>query len=194
MRAERFTRIPHGLMGLCCWPLQLDVAVGAVPLSSPLFAKQSLPEEQNMKFAGLILICASSSLALLLPALGVVKFPLQSNPSSSNASWTTSAQASPPGAAVSSDPQGILAGSLLGSNLPPPIGNLQSGSSTPSTNLGANTDPSSSMDPPSIGLGKIPFTQIASQKLGLGVWLSLGPVILLGLGIWTLAPAPRKLK
>jgi hypothetical protein len=50
------------------------------------------------------------------------------------------------------------------------------------------------MDPPSIGLGKIPFTQIASQKLGLGVWLSLGPVMLLGLGIWTLAPAPRKLK
>jgi len=149
-----------------------------------------------MKFAGLILICASSSLALLLPALGVVKFPLQSNPSSSNASWTTSPQASPspPGAVVSSEPQGTLVGSLLGSNLPLPPGNLQSGSSTPSTTLGANTDPRSSMDPPSIGLGKIPFTQIASQKLGLGVWLSLGPVMLLGLGIWTLAPAPRKLK
>ncbi len=28
-----------------------------------------------MKFAGLILICATSSLALILPAIGVVEFP-----------------------------------------------------------------------------------------------------------------------
>jgi hypothetical protein len=43
-------------------------------------------------------------------------------------------------------------------------------------------------------LGRIPFTQVPSQKVGLGVWVCLIPVMLLGLGMWTFSPSPRKAK
>ena len=132
-----------------------------------------------MKFMGLILMCAASIMALVLPALGVVKFPVldqqalqalsakaESLSQTQEASaWTADPQASP----------GLLvAAEVSGQQNPPPALPLP--------------------DKPSLGgpdLGKIPFTQIDSQKVGLGVWLLLLPALLVGLGMWTFGSSPK---
>ncbi|MBM3963740.1 MAG: hypothetical protein FJ308_01550 [Planctomycetes bacterium] len=50
-----------------------------------------------------------------------------------------------------------------------------------------STDPSTE----TLGaLGKLPFTDIHTQKYGLGAWLLLGPMILVGLALWTFSPRP----
>lgn len=98
-----------------------------------------------MKFTGLILICATSALALLLPALGLVKFPMVDVRSESSAGIDSSV---PPGLPVAT-----LAPSAPASNSPSLLGP--------------------------------PWTR---QKLSLNVWLMLGPVMLLGIGLWTFAP------
>jgi hypothetical protein len=43
-------------------------------------------------------------------------------------------------------------------------------------------------------LGKIPFTQIGSQRVGIGVWLLLMPTLLVGLGMWTFGSSPKTSK
>lgn len=136
-----------------------------------------------MKFAGLILICASFSLALLLPALGVVKFPtLHSN---------------------SPNPTLNLNGQLTGLN---PQTNGYPDAPTPgllaataaSTSDPANTqslnDQSLNSQPYNDKLGKIPFTQIQSQRVALGAWVLLVPTLLVGLAMWTFSPPPKGAK
>lgn len=138
-----------------------------------------------MKFTGLILICASSCLALLLPAIGLVKFPILPT-QLSGASQVSGAFAGLPVSA----PNGT-ADSKSASGL----GSMSSGGAESSTGGGANpwgipmgsTDPS----PETLGaLGKLPFTDIHTQKYGLGAWLLLGPMTLVGLALWTFSPRP----
>lgn len=82
-----------------------------------------------MKFTGLILICATSCLALILPAIGVVQFP----------------------------------------------------KTTESLSVASNIE----------SLSGLP---VSTQKLGMGVWLMLVPVCLIGLAMWTFAPNPSGAK
>lgn len=140
-----------------------------------------------MKFTGLILICASSCLALILPAFGVVQFPK----SSVSAKY-------PSGSSVSTN-----------SGLPPASSfpNAFQGGNTPSANLagsfseilpGANLPPTESPLPPSLGGNS--ENQIANHskrtlsKFGMGVWLLLGPVCLIGLGMWSFSRNPSSSK
>lgn len=113
-----------------------------------------------IKFTGLILICAASALALLLPALGVVKFPIV--PGTSQVTETNSAL--PP-----TSPHAVPPGLMTGTNLAgtPPV-----------------AAPPAAADSGPILFGP-PWTK---QKLGLNVWLLLGPVLVIGLVMWTFAP------
>jgi hypothetical protein len=180
-----------------------------------------------MKFTGLILMCAASSLALLLPALGVVKFPVLDNqiaagvaPASDPdlARGASSAASSAPYSAASArsgtQNQG-LPGQLLGQLPGFPDGNRAGNSGGQSNGLG-NGDPGTTAGllaavQASAGsapegnldgsqnlnrqrLGHLPFTEIPSQRLGLGVWLLLVPVQFLGLGMWTFGTSPKRAK
>ncbi len=133
-----------------------------------------------IKFTGLILICAASALALLLPALGVVKFPMVSGTMVSGTSQVTPPSLSetnaglPPTIPQSTIPQAVPPGLLTGSSL---VGTPAAGTS----NTGA---PAAASDSGPFLFGP-PWTK---QKLGLNVWLLLGPVLVIGLAMWTFAP------
>lgn len=127
-----------------------------------------------MKFMGLILMCAASIMALVLPALGVVKFPvLDQQTLQALCAEAQSLGLSPEAAALPQDPQaspGLLVATQISSQPDPP---------------------SALLTPTGPDLGKIPFTQIDSQKVGLGVWLLLLPALLVGLGMWTFGSTPK---
>ncbi len=152
-----------------------------------------------MKFTGLILICASSCLALILPAIGVVQFP--------------KIQQAMPDSAVT----GSLPGSFPVTTQNPPIGSPNSPSWTqapsqreflPNTNsMPASPFPApapfpvAASSPPSLAQPSVanPInTAIESkangQKLGMGIWLLLAPVCLIGLAMWTFSPNPSGVK
>ncbi len=148
--------------------------------------KSLFPQDKSMKFAGLIIICASSCLALILPAIGVVHFPkavrsakplpvslllspqspqqpqaLFAPPASSGTSW---APATP----------SVMQTELLpnpASPFPPTMRSQDSAQPTSTEEAGL--------------VEKYP-----ASKIGIGVWLLLCPVCLIGLAIWSLSPNP----
>ena len=165
-------------------------------------------------------MCAASSLALLLPALGVVKFPVLDNqiaagvapgsdPDLARASSAASAAPYSAASASSGTQNQGLPGQLPGF----PDGNRVGNSGGQSQGLG-NGDPGitpgllaaaqasagnapegnldGSQNPNRPKLGRLPFTEIPSQRLGLGVWLLLVPVQFLGLGMWTFGTSPKR--
>jgi hypothetical protein len=131
-----------------------------------------------MKFIGLILMCAASSMALLLPAIGVVKFPILDQASLQQAQASTSQDPLQSTPAQNPDPQ-TSAGLLVAAQV-----------------SGADNAPQAPQPPAPTSelLGKLPFTQIPSQRMGLGVWLLLVPSILLGLAMWTFGSNPKTSK
>ena len=130
-----------------------------------------------MKFMGLILMCAASSMALLLPAMGVVKFPVLNQATIQGLIDET--QGTTANIAENPDPQ-TSAGMLVAAQI----------SGAPNTPETTESKGSIKTD----YLGKIPFTQIGSQRVGLGVWLLLLPTILLGLVMWTFGSSPKSSK
>lgn len=157
-----------------------------------------------MKFTGLILMCAASSLALLLPALGVVKFPVLDNQiaagvASGSDPEQAPASSAPYSAASARFPDGNRAGNSGGQS-----NGLENGD--PGTTAGllaaaqasAGSAPEGHLDgsqnPNRQRLGRLPFTEIPSQRLGLGVWLLLVPIQFLGLGMWTFGTSPKRAK
>ena len=140
-----------------------------------------------MKFTGLILICASSCLALILPAFGVVQFPKNlvtaKNPSGSAVSTNTGL---PPASSFPNAFQGEIASNASFSGSLSEI--------LPNANLPARESPF----PPSL-LGSSE-NQVANNsnrtlsKFGMGVWLLLGPVCLIGLGMWSFSRNPSSSK
>jgi hypothetical protein len=144
---------------------------------------------KSMKFASLILLCATSSLALILPALGVVSFPQQLIRESDlqPTSMTTGPEPIPPGSwqpAQGSAPapfgaQGIAGqgGLPIATNFPP--------ASAPSP---PSLDPSGFAQP-THQAGSIPGEE--TNKIGTGLWLLLGPIWIASLIMWTIAPGPK---
>ena len=130
-----------------------------------------------MKFMGLILMCAASSMALLLPAMGVVKFPVLNQATIQGLIDET--QGTTANIAENPDPQ-TSAGMLVAAQI----------SGAPNTPEATESKGSIKTD----YLGKIPVTQIGSQRVGLGVWLLLLPTILLGLFMWTFGSSPKSSK
>jgi len=148
-----------------------------------------------MKFTGLILICATSCLALILPAIGVVHFPKSSESLSAASSIAAS--------------QGLPVSTQSGAGFSQT--NLQWSQSIPPSSLQAISTslmpPSSMPQPPmtsqaqleAVGQfnGSVPQldgTANSGGKLGMGVWFMLVPVCLLGLAMWTFAPNPSGAK
>ena len=146
-----------------------------------------------MKFTGLILICATSCLALILPAIGVVHFPkarLAASPDSVAGSSTVSfhiTTQNAPGPSSNNLPwtpatsQQEINPSLYGMpNSPFP------GSPLPPAAL---PQPQST-DPATLAVD----ATITSHKLGLGIWLLLAPICLIGLAMWSFSPNPSVAK
>ena len=139
-----------------------------------------------MKFTGLILICASSCLALILPAIGVVQFPSEVRSakqlpvsvnlppaSSQQPEALTAAPASNGTGWVPANPSTMQSGQLpnAASPFPPPLQPQVSAQPSPTDHMGL-------------------VEKSSTSKLGMGVWLLLGPIILIGLVLWTFSPNP----
>lgn len=144
---------------------------------------------KSMKFASLILLCATSSLALILPALGVVSFPQQLIRQSDlqPTSMTTGTESGPSG--VWQPAQG---------SAPAPFG-THGTSNQGGLPIATTLPPASSSSPPSLDpSGFNPTPNLAGtmpgeepNKLGTGLWLLLGPVWIASLVMWTIAPGPK---
>ena len=147
-----------------------------------------------MKFTGLILICATSCLALILPAIGVVHFPkeqltassgsIAASSSTGSVSVTTQNALNPipnslpwtqatPQQEIKPSLNGIPNSPFPGSTLPPAV--LPQPQSTDPATLAINAT-------------------VSSDKLGMGIWLLLAPICLIGLAMWSFSPNPSVTK
>ena len=145
-----------------------------------------------MKFTGLILICASSCLALVLPAIGVVQFS-KLNQTTHTIKATGPMPASFPSVIqntpgpnpnnlpwIQSTPQtDFLPNSNNRTHSPFPAAILPPGSPT-QTRVAAQV----TFSPP------VPVAAPTGNKLGMGIWLLLAPVCLIGLAMWTFSSNP----
>ena len=139
-----------------------------------------------MKFIGLILICASSCLALILPAIGVVQFP----------SEVRSAKQLPISLNLPSEspqqPQALVAAPASnGTGWEPATPSIM-----PPGQLPNAASPFPPPPQPQVSAQPSPTDQVelveksSTSKLGMGVWLLLGPICLIGLALWSLSPNP----
>jgi hypothetical protein len=118
---------------------------------------------KSIKFLSLILMCATSSLALILPAIGVVSFPRQLTDQSTQSAIQAVGQT--PGMENFSIPPG-----------------------QPSFAVSAPYPNSEGM-PPSLGNAPlVPNTPV--NKMGMGLWLLLVSTWFVSLFLWTIAPTP----
>ena len=160
------------------WPFVLPLR-----LEKSRFQPNSYCLEKTMKFTGLILICATSCLALILPAIGVVQFPKVQTSREQSIPSPASAPAAPP---QWSGQTWNPANPMASSNVMP------NGSYPVSTNASQAYNPAPSISPlPSDSAND---TAPAVNKFGLGIWLLLVPVCLLGLAMWTFGPNPSGAK
>ncbi len=153
----------------------------------------SIAVVRTMKFTGLILICATSSLALILPAIGVVHFPkTQATPLAPVPGFLTNAPSNP--SQLAWNP--TSPGSDLLSNARAMPGTAAPYPSMPMAPYNSNA---ALIPGAKISDAKIPNAngqpmQSANNKLGVGIWLMLGPVCLLGLVMWTFGSNPSGAK
>ena len=148
---------------------------------------------KTMKFTGLILICATSCLALLLPAIGVVDFP-----DMSYAGRTVAAPAGPPAAAQflvnqSTGSQNQLLAAQNGNGWVPATFQqdlLQGGNFGGGSTLPPSPFPAVEMSPTQTKPQEIATNSPSTNKIRMGLWLLLGPVCLIGLAMWTFARNP----
>ena len=157
-----------------------------------------------MKFMGLILMCAASSMALLLPAMGVVKFPVLDETTLQSLVGEAQIQATELAVGQTGEQFGGQLSNTLGNTLgdaknrdpQTSAGMLVAAqvSGQPSNPEATGSQSKTSGSTKTEYLGKIPFTQIGSQRVGLGVWLLLLPTILLGLAMWTFGSSPKSSK
>lgn len=154
---------------------------------------------QSIKFISLIVICATSCLALILPAVGVVPFPRELSGVRSPA-----ANSSPNGADVTgngaysasqnsgSGPWGVEMGSQNHSGgsvagLPVSMNGLGGFQSSPTL---AGSEPTTGTD--QSGLHAVVENGISKyDSLGFGIWLLLVPIWLASLLVWSITPTPK---
>ncbi|MFN7877772.1 MAG: hypothetical protein ACK5PB_20805 [Pirellula sp.] len=154
---------------------------------------------QSIKFISLIIICATSCLALILPAVGVVPFPRELSGAGSPA-----ANSLPNGADVTgngalsasqtpgSGPWGVEMGSQNHSGGSVPglpvsingLGGFQSSPTLAGTEQPTGADQSSLQAVVEHGISKY-------DSLGFGIWLLLVPIWLASLLVWSITPTPK---
>lgn len=139
---------------------------------------------QSIKFISLIVMCATSCLALLLPAVGVVPFPKQlsgintqlppTNPSPNGAFSNQNASSNPmPGLPIS-------APNVTGLPVSPTLSSSNFGGLDPTQGTGTTISPSTGIE-------------IVSKydTLGFGIWLLLVPIWIVSLVVWSVTPTPK---
>ncbi len=175
---------------------------------------------KSLKFISLIMLCATSSLALVLPALGVVSFPEQLISSADSRQSSSSDDQGFGGDGLQSE-LGQLADEVthrfadftqdFGQSVPvqyqqpyappaqyPP----QYADAPPSLFPGVTQETAQSQPQASHGILESIQDGFAAQsaklrgehKVGTGIWLLLGPVWVASLVLWTVAPTPRARK
>jgi hypothetical protein len=154
---------------------------------------------QSIKFISLIVICATSCLALILPAVGVVPFPKELSGVRS-----PGADALPSGAIINEN--GANAGAqnsslgtwgaevagqnLAGVSVPglpvstTGVGGYQSSPTLAGSELPGEVDPSGLQPGVADGISKY-------DSLGFGIWLLLVPIWLASLAVWSITPTPK---
>ena len=162
---------------------------------------------QSIKFMSLIVICATSCLALLLPAIGVVPFPSQlSGVSNQTAGVPGPAeigvgagpmQHAPPAAdpwGLGGGHQGVNQSGVAGvgmSGLPVSTSVPTNVSSAPSLvgtelHFGNSVAVESAAGQTAVGVGQSKY-----DTLGFGIWLLLVPIWFFALVVWSVTPSPR---
>ncbi|XZE21137.1 hypothetical protein SH449x_001034 [Pirellulaceae bacterium SH449] len=164
---------------------------------------------QSIKFISLIVLCATSSMALFLPAIGVVPFPrhLSGNPSQngmrSDAAMSSNAweQQNMQGAGMGMDP----ARSQF--DQPPldpwgnPLTQQQNGMGTmPGMPVSTTNSPAlaSALTHPDLGPQQIQDGTMTTSgattydSVGFGIWLLLVPVWLGALAVWSITPTSTR--
>jgi hypothetical protein len=150
-----------------------------------------------MKFTGLILICASSCLALILPAIGVVQFPKTTQTQPFIAQPLTALpptfQTSAPFSATNSPgmPQSDFPSSSQWTQSSPQRDFLPNSPNPTTSPFPTPLPQQSEVQAQSLVDLNLPETSAPTgQKFGMGVWLLLAPVCLIGLALWTFSPNP----
>lgn len=166
---------------------------------------------QSIKFISLIVLCATSSMALFLPAIGVVPFPrhLSGKPSQNGMRSD---------AAISSDAweQQNLQGGGTGMGMDParsqfdqphldpwgnPITHQQNGMGTmPGMPVSTTNSPAlaSALTHPDLSSQQIQDGAVATSgtttydSVGFGIWLLLVPVWLGALAVWSITPTSTR--
>ena len=151
-----------------------------------------------MKFTGLILICATSCLALILPAIGVVRFQRSPVPPPAFGQTNTPFLASATGTntAISSQqeflpttrPTAFPASPLHGNPFPQGNASLRE-----LGHVNAELE-NAQLGNAQLGNKASALSENSNSRLGLGVWFLLAPVCLIGLAMWTFAPNPSGVK
>jgi hypothetical protein len=159
---------------------------------------------QSIKFISLIVICATSCLALLLPAVGVVPFPKELSgvrspgadalPNGVNVggNGALSGGQSPIAVPSMAGPWGVESGSqnLAGVSVPglpvstTGVGGYQSSPTLAGSELPGGVDPSGLQPRVADGISKY-------DSLGFGIWLLLVPIWFVSLVVWSITPTPR---
>jgi hypothetical protein len=121
----------------------------------------------SLKFLSLVVLCAASTMMLVLPATGLVPFPKQMIETT-----PPTAQAVPPTIATGWQPSSNMPPNALGLPISTTIQN-QSG------------PPSLSQLPAEVG-SLDPSARRDYDKWGLGLWLLLIPIWLLSLFVWSI--------
>lgn len=142
-----------------------------------------------MKFTGLILICATSCLALILPAIGVVHFPkarLAASPDSVAGSSTVSFHITTQNAPGPSSNNLPWTPATSQQEINPSLYGMPNSPFASSTLPSATLPQPHSTNPATLA----PEAPISNNKLGMGIWLLLAPICFIGLAMWTFSPNP----
>lgn len=142
-----------------------------------------------MKFTGLVLICATSCLALILPAIGVVHFPKAQLSATSDSISASSTASVPVTARIAPNPIPI---STPWTQATPQQEIKPSLNGMPNSPFPGSTFPPAALPQPELThrAPLAPDAAIPSNKLGMGIWLLLAPVCLIGLAMWSFSPNP----
>lgn len=154
---------------------------------------------QSIKFISLIVICATSCLALILPAVGVVPFPKElsgagsptANPLANGADVNGNG-ALPASQTPGSSPWGVeTAGQTIsGSSVPGlpvsmnGLGGFQSSPTLVGSEQATGVDQSGLQTAVANGISRY-------DSLGFGIWLLLVPIWLASLAVWSITPTPK---
>ena len=153
---------------------------------------------QSIKFISLIVICATSCLALILPAVGVVPFPKELSGAPAHAASALPASdpsfnngGVPNSSAPIADPWGGGGGNqnIAGVSVPGlPVSTTGGAGYQSSPTLAGSEIPfggDSGTQPVAAG-GKSKY-----DSLGFGIWLLLVPIWLVSLVVWSITPTSK---